>query len=159
MEQKPTYITSQGHERLQQELERLLREKRPEIAEHLRAAIEAGDLSENAGYEEAKREQAFVEGRIREIEGILANAQIVDDGDGRGTATVHVGSRVTIVEEGYAPETYRIVGSAEASPLDGLISNESPVGKALLGKAVGDQVEVKTPAGHPPRHLSITDIA
>jgi len=158
MEQKPTYVTPEGRERLQQELERLVREKRPEIAEHLRAAIEAGDLSENAGYEEAKREQAFVEGRIREIEQILRNAQIVDDGDGRGTTTVHVGSRVTIVEEGYDPETYRIVGSAEASPPDGLISNESPVGQALLGKAVGDDVDVKTPTGHI-RHLSIIEIA
>lgn len=158
MEQKPSYVTPEGRERLQQELHRLINEKRPEIAQQLRVAIEAGDLSENAGYEEAKREQAFVEGRIREIEQILANAQILNEGDGRGTATVHIGSRVTIVEEGYDPETYRIVGSAEAAPLEGLISNESPVGQALLGKAVGDEVEVKMPTGSS-RRLTIINIA
>ena len=158
MEQKPSYITPEGLERLREELRRLREEKRLEVAQQLRVAIEAGDLSENAGYEEAKREQAFVEGRILEIERILANAQIVHEGDGRGTATVRVGSRVTIEEEGYAPEKYRIVGSAEAAPLEGLISNESPVGKALLGKAVGDEVEVKTPAGGS-RRLIIIEIA
>lgn len=158
MEQKPSYITPEGLERLREELRRLREEKRLEVAQQLRVAIEAGDLSENAGYEEAKREQAFVEGRILEIERILANAQIVHEGDGRGTATVHVGSRVTIEEDGYAPEKYRIVGSAEAAPLEGLISNESPVGKALLGKAVGDEVEVKTPAGGS-RRLTIIEIA
>jgi len=158
MEQKPSYITPEGLERLREELRRLREEKRLEVAQQLRVAIEAGDLSENAGYEEAKREQAFVEGRILEIERILANAQIVHEGDGRGTATVRVGSRVTIEEEGYAPEKYRIVGSAEAAPLEGLISNESPVGKALLGKAVGDEVEVKTPAGGS-RRLTIIEIA
>ncbi len=158
MEQKPSYITPEGLERLREELRRLREEKRLEVAQQLRVAIEAGDLSENAGYEEAKREQAFVEGRILEIERILANAQIVHEGDGRGTATVRVGSRVTIEEEGYAPEKYRIVGSAEAAPLEGLISNESPVGKALLGKAVGAEVEVKTPAGGS-RRLTIIEIA
>jgi len=158
MEQKPSYITPEGLERLREELRRLRGEKRLEVAQQLRVAIEAGDLSENAGYEEAKREQAFVEGRILEIERILANAQIVHEGDGRGTATVHVGSRVTIEEDGYAPEKYRIVGSAEAAPLEGLISNESPVGKALLGKAVGAEVEVKTPAGGS-RRLTIIEIA
>jgi transcription elongation factor GreA len=158
MEQKPSYITPEGLERLREELRRLREEKRLEVAQQLRVAIEAGDLSENAGYEEAKREQAFVEGRILEIERILANAQIVHEGDGRGTATVHVGSRVTIEEDGYAPEKYRIVGSAEAAPLEGLISNESPVGKALLGKAVGAEVEVKTPAGGS-RRLTIIEIA
>jgi len=158
MEQKPSYITPEGLQRLQEELRKLREEKRLEVAQQLRVAIEAGDLSENAGYEEAKREQAFVEGRILEIERILANAEIVNEGDGRGTATVHVGSRVTIAEDGYAPETYRIVGSAEAAPLDGLISNESPVGRALLGKAVGDEVEVKTPAGGS-RLLTIIEIA
>ncbi len=158
MEQKPSYITPEGLQRLQDELRKLRQEKRADVAQQLRVAIEAGDLSENAGYEEAKREQAFVEGRILEIERILANAEIVNEGDGRGTATVHVGSRVTIEEDGYEPETYRIVGSAEAAPLDGLISNESPVGRALLGKAIGDEVEVKTPVGGS-RHLTIVEIA
>ena len=158
MEQKPSYITPEGLQRLQDELRKLRQEKRADVAQQLRVAIEAGDLSENAGYEEAKREQAFVEGRILEIERILANAEIVNEGDGRGTATVHVGSRVTIEEDGYEPGTGLIVGSAEVAPLDGLISNESPVGRALLGKAIGDEVEVKTPVGGS-RHLTIVEIA
>jgi transcription elongation factor GreA len=117
----------------------------PEVAEHIRIAREDGDLSENAGYDAAKEEQAHVEGRILTLEGILKNAQLIENnGD---SSTVVVGSMVTVQEEGYDPETFHIVGSAEVDPQQGRISNKSPLGQALLGKSAGDSVEVNTPNG------------
>lgn len=146
MSERVHFLTPEGKAKLEEELERLKKEKRPQVAANLRAAIQEGDISENAGYEESKREQAFVEGRIREIEAILANAEIVEDSDSHGT--VDVGSRVTISERGSSEyETYQIVGSAEADPSEGRISNVSPLGKALIGKRVGEEVEVDTPGG------------
>jgi transcription elongation factor GreA len=139
------YLTREGYEKLKEELKYLREVKRLEIAEHIRLAKEDGDLSENAGYDAAKYEQSIVEGRILTLEAILNSAQIIkDDGE---TDAVTVGNRVTVQEEGYDPETFHIVGSTEADPSQGRISNESPLGQALLGKAVGDTVQVSTPGG------------
>ncbi len=146
MSEKVHFLTPEGKTKLEKELEKLKKEKRPQVAANLKAAIQEGDISENAGYEESKREQAFVEGRIREIEAILADAEIVEDSDSHGT--VEVGAHVTISEQGVSEyETYHIVGSAEADPSEGRISNVSPLGKALIGNRVGEEVEVNTPAG------------
>lgn len=139
------YLTRDGYDKLKQELKYLREVKRVEIAEHIRLAKEDGDLSENAGYDAAKYEQSLAEGRILTLEAILNSAQIIED-DG-GTDVVTVGNRVTVQEEGYDPETYHLVGSTEADPSKGRISNESPLGQALLGRAVGDTVQVSTPGG------------
>lgn len=145
MVEKTHYLTVEGKQKIEQEL-RYLREVRlPQIAASLKAAIEEGDLAENAGYSESKREQSLVVGRIQHLETILMNAQILED-DIRADR-VSLGSRVTIVEGGGAPETYQIVGVAEADPTAGRISYESPLGKALLGHRVGDVVEAITPSG------------
>ena len=139
------YLTREGYEKLKEELKYLREVKRVEIAEHIRLAKEDGDLSENAGYDAAKYEQSLVEGRILTLEAILSNAKIIKHDV--QTDVVTVGNRVTVQEEGYDPETYHIVGSAEADPSQGRISNESPLGQALLGRAVGDTVQVSTPGG------------
>lgn len=139
------YLTREGYEKLKEELKYLREVKRVEIAEHIRIAKEDGDLSENAGYDAAKYEQSMLEGRILMLEAILTNVQIIKD-NGQ-TDVVTVGNRVTVQEEGYDPETYHLVGSAEANPSQGRISNESPLGQALLGRAVGDSVQVSTPGG------------
>lgn len=149
----PVYMTAEGLEKLQAELQMLRDVKRPEIAAMIKDAKDAGDISENAGYDEAKEKQAFVEGRIQELEQILKRAEIIADGAGDGT--IVVGSRVTIVEEGEEAENFRIVGSAEADPTKGTISNESPLGKALIGKTVSDVVEIVTPNGTPLRFTVI----
>jgi transcription elongation factor GreA len=139
------YLTRGGYEKLVDELEHLRIVKRPEVAEHIRIAKEDGDLSENAGYDAAKEEQAFVEGRIETLEQILKHAEIIEaNGD---TDYVALGSQVSVREDGYEPELFQIVGSTEANPGEGRISNESPLGQALLGKRVGDAVEVVTPGG------------
>ena len=139
------YLTAEGLVKLREELDQLRTVKRPQVARDLKDAIEEGDLSENAGYEESKRDQAFVEGRIKEIEAILSNYQILEGGDSDGI--VRIGSRVTVVESGYPPETYQIVGAAEADPTAGRISNVSPLGKSLLGCRVADRVDVESPGG------------
>jgi len=139
------FLTPGGKERLENELEFLRLVRRPEVAEHIRLAREDGDLTENAGYDAAKEEQAHVEGRILTLENILKNAQIIEN-DGLSSSVV-VGSMVTVQEDGYDPETFHIVGSAEVNPMQGRISNKSPLGQALLGKSAGDTVEVSTPNG------------
>ena len=139
------FLTPEGFQKLRDELEYLRSVRRPEVAEHIRIAREDGDLSENAGYDAAKEEQAIVEGRIMTIEGILRNASIIED-EGQ-SSNVRVGSKVTVREDGYDPETFQIVGPAEVNPAQGRISNKSPLGRALLGAEVGDNVEVNTPAG------------
>jgi transcription elongation factor GreA len=139
------YLTREGYEKLKEELKYLREVKRLEIAEHIRIAKEDGDLTENAGYDAAKYEQSMVEGRILTLEAILNSAQIIRD-DGQ-TDVVTVGNRVTVQEDGYDPETYHVVGSTEADPSRGRISNESPLGQAILGRAVGDTVQVSTPGG------------
>jgi transcription elongation factor GreA len=142
-----SFLTREGYEKLQEELERLRTHKRQEIAERLHEAMEGGELIENAEYEAAKNEQAFVEGRIKELEILLATARVIDEST-IDSESVHVGSRVTIMEDDEPePETYTIVGAAEANPALGKISNESPLGKALLGHKEGDKVQVDAPVG------------
>lgn len=141
-----TFLTHDGFLKLQQELEYLRTEKRKEVADRLHEAMEGGELIENAEYEAAKNEQAFLEGRIKELEVLLASARVIDDNQPQADM-VQVGSTVTIQEEGEPTETYTIVGAAEADPKAGLISNESPLGKALLNKKTGDQVQVDAPGG------------
>jgi transcription elongation factor GreA len=139
------FLTPEGYQKFQDELEHLRSVRRPQVAEHIRIAREDGDLSENAGYEAAKEEQAHLEGRIMTIEAILKNASIIRGGG--NSNSVLVGSKVTVQEEGYDPEEFHIVGPAEVNPGEGRISNRSPLGRALLGTRVGDSVEVNTPAG------------
>ena len=142
-----SFLTREGYETLQQELDMLRNERREEIAARLRAAIdEGGELIENAEYEAAKNEQAFVEERIKELEILLATARIVDE-EKLPPGVIHVGSKVIVQEDGADPEEYTIVGAAEAKPLAGRISNESPLGKALINHKAGETVEVNAPAG------------
>ena len=144
MNNKPTYVSREGLAHLRAELDEMIAVKRPEIAARISEAKEHGDLSENAEYEEAKNEQAFVEGRIAELEHKIKSAVIIDEE--RPSDHVSIGSTVEVdADEGLM--TYHIVGSTEAKPADGRISNESPVGRALLGRKVGEKVVVKVPAG------------
>jgi len=140
-----SFLTREGYEKLQEELDQLRTSKRQEIANRLHEAMEGGELIENAEYEAAKNEQAFVEGRIKELEILLATARVITDTE--RAETVQVGSRVTIQEDGNDPEVYTIVGAAEANPRAGRISNESPLGKALLSHKAGDIAQVDAPAG------------
>ena len=144
---KQTIITDEGLRRLEEELEDLKTVKRKEIAEKIKVALSFGDLSENSEYDEAKNEQAIIEGRIAEIENQLKNVRVLDESE-LNTEVVHVGSKIRIRETGTTQEeTYKIVGSTEADPINGRISDESPVGKSLLGHSVGDVVEVLVPSG------------
>ncbi len=143
-----TYLTKEGFQKLQDELEYLRTAKRQEVAERLHEAMEGGELIENAEYEAAKNEQAFVEGRIQELEIILAAAHIIDEAAAHQDPTlVQVGDTVVIKDEDGASEEYTIVGAAEADPRAGKISNESPLGKALLNHHPGDVVTVDAPGG------------
>ena len=143
-----TYLTKDGYQKLQDELDYLRTVKRAEVADRLHEAMEGGELIENAEYEAAKNEQAFVEGRIQELETILAAAHIIDDASMHADpSVVQVGDTVTIQEEGNPQEEYIIVGAAEANPREGKISNESPLGKALLNHRPGETVQVEAPGG------------
>jgi len=139
-----TVLTPEGHKKLLQELE-VLREKRKDIADRIQEAKELGDLSENAEYHEAKNDQAFAEGRIVEIEALLNNARVVSK-PSKNLGTIQLGSTVVALQD-KKKFTYHIVGINEADPLQGKISNESPLGKVFLGKKKGDVVEVNTPKG------------
>lgn len=141
-----SFLTREGYQKLQEELDYLRTYKRQEIANRLHEAMEGGELIENAEYEAAKNEQAFVEGRIKELEMLLANARVITE-TAAATEMVQIGSKVTIQEEGSDPEEYTIVGAAEANPSQGKISNESPLGKALLNRKLDDVVQVDAPAG------------
>ena len=141
-----TFLTQEGYEKLQQELDFLRKDRRLEVAARLREASDGEDLVENAEYEAAKNEQAFVEGRIKELEVLLATAKIISKGHTSGL--IQIGSKVTILEEGYdEKESFIIVGVAEAKPSDGKISNESPLGRALLDHKKNDVVMVEAPDG------------
>ncbi|NWF70674.1 MAG: transcription elongation factor GreA [Chloroflexi bacterium] len=143
---EPVYLTPEGRDELQRELDELLNVRRPALARKLKEAVAEGDLRENANYHDAKEQQAFIEGRILHVENILRSAQIIQN-DGT-SEEVRVGSEVTIVEDGSSDEeTYMIVGAAEANPRDGKISQRSPIGAALLGRRKGEKVRVQTPAG------------
>ncbi len=142
---QPHYLTSEGEEKLKAELEELKGPKREELSARLRSAIQMGDLSENADYHKAKEDQGFLEGRIQELEAILRNSTIIEKS--KSTGIVVIGSKVTIQEDGFDPETYDLVGPTEADPRQGKISHESPIGKALMDKKVGDFAEAETPGG------------
>ena len=141
---KDVILTPEGYENLKAEIEYLSIEKRREVADRIRVAREFGDIAENAEYDDAKNEQGFVEGRILLLEKLVRNASIIEGKHVKGV--VEVGSTVKVHDE-YGDEAFTIVGSAEAEPSKGRISLESPVGKALLGKHVGDDVSVVTPGG------------
>lgn len=147
MSNNPVYLTQEGLDKLQTELDYLRNVRRKEIAQQIAEAKAEGDLRENAGYDEAKNAQAFVEGRIRDLEAKLRNARIIDDSQ-TPADQVAMGRKVVVQEAGVPEkESYVIVGSTEADPSQGRISNESPIGKALLGKKKGDKVTVTTPGG------------
>lgn len=145
MVDKPIYLTTEGKKKLEEELDYLVNVRRREVAAEIQSAKEEGDISENSAYDEAKLSQGFVEGRIQTIEAQLRNAVIIQKNG--NSDEVHLGSMVTVEEEGFGQETYEIVGSTEADPLDGRISNESPIGQALLGAKKGDTVVAETPNG------------
>ena len=138
------YLTPEGAAKLEAELKELTGPRREELSQRLRSAIQMGDLSENADYHKAKEDQGFLEGRIQEIEAVLRTAVIVEK---THSDVVTVGSTVTVQEDNFSPETYYLVGAKEADPRNSKISNESPIGKALMDHKVGDVVEAETPGG------------
>ena len=141
----PSFMTQEGYDKLQEELKYLRSVKRQEVADRLHEAMDGGELIEDAEYEAAKNEQAFVEGRIQELEILLANARVIEENTKKDI--VQVGAKVTIQEDGQDPEEYTIVGPVEARPRNGRISNESPLGRALMDHRAGDNVEVEAPGG------------
>ena len=143
MNNKTVYLTAEGLEKLKAELNHLVTSERPRVAARIHDAKLDGDITENAEYEDAKQEQSFLEGRIATLEGQLKNAQVIAPGNGD---KVSIGSKV-VIKGNDGEETLTIVGSAEAAPREGRISNESPVGAALIGRKKGDSVVVETPAG------------
>jgi transcription elongation factor GreA len=147
MASKEVILTQGGLEKLEKELEHLKSVKRREVAARIKTAISFGDISENSEYEDAKNEQAFIEGRIITLEKMLRNVRLIDDAE-TSPDKVGIGSRVLLKDLEYDEDfEYTIVGSAEANPAENKISNESPVGKAILNKKIGDVVEVTVPAG------------
>ena len=147
MAEKETILTVDGLKKIENKLEHLKSIRRREVAERIKQAIEFGDISENSEYEDAKNEQAFIEGEILTLEKMLRNAKVIDEGE-IGTEVVTLGSTVTLKDLEFGDDLeYTIVGSAEADPSEYKISNESPVGQAILGQKVGSVVEVNVPAG------------
>lgn len=154
---KQFILTDDGLKKYEQELEELKTVKRKEVADKIKVALSFGDLSENSEYDEAKNDQAKLEARIVELEAMLQNAKVIDEKD-LSTDTVNVGSRVKVLDMEYDEEiTYKIVGSAEADPKQGLISDESPLGKQLIGSKIGDTVTIEAPVGE--IHFKIVDIS
>jgi transcription elongation factor GreA len=141
-----SYLTLEGLNRLKKELADMKGPQRDEIARRLRAAIDQGDLSENADYTSAKEDQAFLEGRIQDIERVLSNVIIIDNVS-RNLSEVGIGDHITVQEDSQPAEKYHLVGPKEADPYNGRISHESPIGKALLGRKVGEEVIADTPGG------------
>ena len=146
MVHKETYLTGEGLAKLETELEHLRSVSRQEVAQRIQQAKEPGGTVDNAEYEVAKNEQAFIEGRILTLENMMKNAVLIPD-DRKPSGKVEVGSEVTIKDSAGKEHTYTIVGSSEADPSQGKISNESPVGQALLGRKKGQQAKVQTPSG------------
>ena len=149
MSEQDVILTREGLKQLEEELEYLRAVKRQEVAERLKEAIALGDLSENSEYDDAKNEQAFTEGRILELEKMVRNAKIIEDGDaGQQEGVIVVGSVVKVKDiEFDEVDEYRLVGTVEADPMNNRISNESPVGRALLGHKAGEIIDVEVPAG------------
>ena len=147
MATKQTVITSEGLKKLEQELEFLKTVERKNVAEKIKVALSFGDLSENSEYDEAKNDQAILEGRIAEIEAQLKNVRVLDEAE-LTNEMIHIGSKIKVLDMDDEEECeYKIVGSTEADPVQGLISDESPVGHGLLGHKVGDVVEIEIPSG------------
>ena len=146
MEEKPVLISKEGLRKLEEELEHLVNVRRQQVAERIRAARDFGDIAENAEYTEAKNEQSLVEGRIQTLEAMVRNAVLIEDGMRANNGVVDVGATVKVHSDD-GEESYSIVGPAEADPLVGRISNESPLGRALLGHKAGDEVEWTMPSG------------
>ncbi len=151
MSNRPVFLTPEGLQKLEAELDYLRTVRRQQVAQRLHDAMQEGDILENAEYEDAKNEQAFVEGRILTVELLLKNAVLIEKGEGPSDH-VRLGSKVTVVEVGFnedglEAETYHVVGSTEADPSAGRISNESPLGQAMLGRQVGEEVTINAPAG------------
>ena len=145
---KHVYLTKEGLEKLQQDLENMKTVRRKEVAERLKQAIGFGDLSENSEYDDAKNEQAFIEGEIQRMEEMLINVVVIEDGAKVDDGTITIGSNVVIRFVGDdEEETYKIVGTVEADPMNNRISNESPVGKAIIGHKAGDIVDIEVPTG------------
>ena len=147
MQDKVVYLTPEGKQRFAAELHELLTVRRHEVEEQIRRAKEFSDTVDNAEYDEAKTEQAFVEGRIQELERLLASAKVIEEPTSGKNDFVRMGSHIKVVDNEGEEETYYLVGSSEADPRRGLISNESPIGRALIGKKMGDEVTVVAPAG------------
>lgn len=144
---KPILLTDEGLKKLEEELEMLKTVRRKEIAEKIKVALSFGDLSENSEYDEAKNDQAMTEARIADIESMLKNVKLIDEEE-LTTEIIHIGSKVRVNDVEFDEVCdYQIVGSSEADPANGRISDESPVGKSLLGHKIGDRVEVETPGG------------
>ncbi|MCI1959563.1 MAG: transcription elongation factor GreA [Clostridia bacterium] len=147
MAEKKVVLTYEGLKKREEELEELKTVKRKEVAEKIKEARGQGDLSENAEYDAAKDEQAEIEARIATLEKMLKNAEVIDAEDVKGDV-ITIGSRVLVYDKDFEEETeYSIVGSAEADPMENLISNESPVGRGLLGHKVGETVQIEVPDG------------
>ena len=142
---EPAYLTNEGLAQIKEELKELTGPRRKELAARLRSAIQMGDLSENADYHKAKEDQAFLEGRIQELEYLVRNAVVIEKN--KKGDRVSMGAHITIQEGNQPKETYHVVGPKEADPRNGRISHESPIGSALMNRRVGDEVEVDTPAG------------
>ncbi|MSQ11522.1 MAG: transcription elongation factor GreA [Dehalococcoidia bacterium] len=145
-QRKVQYLTQEGYAKLQEELDHLRTVRRREVAEQLKLAAEVGGTVDNAEYDDAKREQARVEGRVQDLEQLLQSVEIISE-RGHKKGGVQMGARVTVRDAKGAKSQYLMVGSAEAEPLKGKISNTSPVGMALMGKKTGDEVSVQTPTG------------
>jgi transcription elongation factor GreA len=139
------YITKEGLVKLKKELKELIEEKRPTVAKRIKEAREMGDISENAEYDAARQEQSFIEGRISELEEVIKNSKVVEENGDKGV--VHVGAKVTVHIEG-DEETFHIVGAQEADPTENKISHESPLGASLMGKKVGEAIDVEVPIGN-----------
>ncbi len=147
MSSKEVIMTAEGQKKIEDELEHLKTVRRKEVAEKIKAALAFGDISENSEYDEAKNDQADLEKRIMKLEGLLSNAKIINEAEIK-TDEVSIGSSVIIKDtDTQETETYTIVGATEADPYENKISNESPVGRALIGKKVGDTIEVQVPDG------------
>lgn len=145
--QKDIILTEEGLEKLKDELQTLKTVRRKEVAERIKQAIDFGDLSENSEYDDAKNEQAFIEGRIQTLENMLRNVSLISKGQ-EDNNTVEIGSKVTVLDvELEEEEVYRIVGTIEADPMNNFISNESPLGQALIGAHLGDVISVEAPVG------------
>jgi transcription elongation factor GreA len=146
MQEKVVYLTPEGKQRFTAELRELMTGRRHEVEERIRRAKEFSDTVDNAEYDEAKTEQSFVEGRIQELERLLASAKVIEEPPTKADY-VRMGAHIKVVDAEGEEETYHLVGSHEADPRHGQISNESPIGRALIGKRVGDEVTVVAPAG------------